>query len=53
MELRNTVTDGLVSCSDELGKQLIESGSYEEVGAPKKAPAKKAAPRRTHKAETE
>ena len=57
MELRNLATGGVFECSDEMGNRLLAEGGYEKVGAepaaPQKAPAKKAAPRRTHKAETE
>lgn len=57
MDLRNLVTGGQFSCGEEQATRLLAEGGYEKVGAepaaPQKAPAKKAAPRRTHKAETE
>ncbi len=51
MEIRNTATGGVFECSDEMGNRLIAEGGYEAVDAPK--PVKKAAPRRTHKTESE
>ena len=51
MEIRNTATGGIFSCDDKMAERLIAEGGYEAVDAPK--PAKKAAPRRTHKTESE
>lgn len=54
MEIRNTATGGVFECSDKMAERLLAEGGYEAVGDhPVKAPAKKAAARRTTKTESE
>ena len=54
MEIRNIATGGVFGCDDKMAERLIAEGGYEAVGDhPVKAPAKKAAARRTPKTDAE